>query len=297
MQDVSFRHITTDTISWPLFTEKNVEVSVLRLDTAHPIISGNKWFKLRFYLEETVQTGKKHIITFGGAYSNHILATAAACKLKNLLSTGIIRGEEPAVHSSTLKHAAALGMQLVFVSRDEYAAKKNPGSLVIDHPYTIIPEGGYGELGARGAATILEHCDQSVYTHICCAAGTGTMTAGIVNGSEPQQKVTAISVLKNNNDLDNAIRSLVPDPGKRYTLLHDYHFGGYAKYKPALIDFMNKWYSFTGIPSDFVYTGKLFFAINDLAHNNYFPAGSRILVIHSGGLQGNISLPKGTLIF
>ena len=296
MQDVSFQHITTDSISLPLFIEKKVEVSVLRLDKMHPLISGNKWFKLRYYLDEAQQTGNKHIITFGGAYSNHILATAAACKLYDLACTGIIRGEEPSIHSPTLQQAAALGMQLIFVSRDDYAAKSIPGQLVSGQYYTI-PEGGYGKTGARGAATTLDHCDKSSYTHFMCAAGTGTMTAGLVNAALSHQQVTSISVLKNNHDLENAVKSLLADRGKKISLLHDYHFGGYAKFKPALIDFMNYWYSTTGIPSDFVYTAKLFYAINDLAAKEFFPAGSRILVIHSGGLQGNTSLPKGMLNF
>jgi len=296
MQNVSFQHITTNSISLPLFIEKKVEVSVLRLDTMHPLISGNKWFKLRYYLDEAKHTNNKHILTFGGAYSNHILATAAACKLYGLTCTGIIRGEEPPLHSQTLKQAASLGMQLVFVSRDDYAAKRIPEHLFKKQNY-IIPEGGYGETGARGATTILDYCDKSIYTHFFCATGTGTMTAGLINGSSAQQQVTGISVLKNNSDLGNAIKALIEDTGKNFALLHDYHFGGYAKYKPALIDFMNNWYSITGIPSDFVYTGKLFFAINDLAANNFFHAGSRILVIHSGGLQGNNSLPKGMLNF
>ena len=296
MQDVSFKHITTDIISLPLFIEKKLDVYIVRLDSMHPLISGNKWFKLRFYLEEAQQTNQKHILTFGGAYSNHIIATAAACKLYGFACTGIIRGEEPAIHSPTLQQAASLGMQLIFVSRDDYAEKRIPDRLQ-SNQYYIIPEGGYGECGARGAATILDHCDRSAYTHILCAAGTGTMIAGLINGVSPHQQVTGISVLKNNHDLEIAVSTLVNATEKKYSLLHDYHFGGYAKYKPALIDFMNKWYSATGIPSDFVYTGKLFFAFNDLALNNFFPAGSRILVIHSGGLQGNISLPNGMLNF
>ena len=296
MQDVSFKHITTDIISWPLFIEKKVDVHILRLDEMHALISGNKWFKLRFYLEEAQQTNQKHILTFGGAYSNHIIATAAACKLYGFACTGIIRGEEPAIHSPTLQQAASLGMQLIFVSRDDYAEKRIPGHLK-SNPYYIIPEGGYGERGARGASMILDHCHRSAYTHILCAAGTGTMTAGLINGVLPHQQVTGISVLKNNHDLEIAVSTLVNAPGKKYSLLHDYHFGGYAKYRPALIDFMNKWHNATGILSDFVYTGKLFFAFNDLAINNFFPTGSRILVIHSGGLQGNISLPNGMLNF
>ncbi|MEP6700697.1 MAG: 1-aminocyclopropane-1-carboxylate deaminase, partial [Bacteroidota bacterium] len=163
--------------------------------------------------------------------------------------------------------------------------------------YYFIPEGGYGKKGAKGAATILDYLKKENFSHICCAAGTGTMTAGLLMNSLPSADIISISVLKNNIDLEKNINKLVSVTEKKFHINHDYHFGGYAKYNVGLLEFMNEFYRHTGIPSDFVYTGKLFFAISDLIQNNFFTPGSRILMIHSGGLQGNASLKKGTLIF
>jgi 1-aminocyclopropane-1-carboxylate deaminase len=296
MQKINFNNITIDKLSLPLLAEKKVDVDVLRLDKIHPLVSGNKWFKLRFYLEDAQLKGRKTIVTYGGAWSNHLLAAAAACRINNLSSYGIIRGEEVTNLSPTLMHAKELGMQLIFMSREEYRAGKIPAALDNKKNY-IIPEGGYGIKGAEGAATILDYCAIEKYSHICCAAGTGTMTAGLITNSLPSQQVISISVLKNNFALEEEIKQLVTDKEKSFQLIHDYHFGGYANHKSELIDFMNQFYGQTTIPSDFVYTGKLFFAITDLTRNNFFPEGSKLLLIHSGGLQGNASLSKGTLIF
>lgn len=295
LSPLTFSHITTDNIS-PLFN-KGIEVHILRLDKLHPLISGNKWYKLRYYIEEAIMQRKKGIVTFGGAWSNHILATAAICQANGLRSTGIIRGEEPSEWSLTLLQAKELGMQLVFVSREEYRDKKLPPGCLSNDDY-LINEGGYGVPGARGAATIISEYKND-FTHFCCACGTGTMMAGLINASS-DQLITGISVMKNNKQLDAQIQTLVDvknAPSPRWQLLHDYHFGGYAKYEPRLLQFMNDFYRQTGIPSDFVYTGKLFYAVSDLIEKDYFPRNSKILVIHSGGLQGNTSLHKGTLMF
>jgi 1-aminocyclopropane-1-carboxylate deaminase len=293
ISQLAFDKITVQTIS--LAKHNEISADVLRLDKIDPVISGNKWFKLRYYLEEARSQQKKGIVTFGGAWSNHIIATAAACQLHGLESIGIIRGEEPTQASPTLLRAREMGMRLVFISRRDYQFKEIPATL---HPeeYYIINEGGYGIMGARGASTILAYCDGN-YTHYCCAVGTGTMMAGIVNNTRSQQKTIGISVMKNNTGLQDMIGKLVTDKDRSRALIHDYHFGGYAKHQPALLQFMNEFYAQTGIPSDFVYTGKLFYAINDLVEKNYFPPRSRLLLIHSGGLQGNESLETGSLIF
>ena len=269
----------------------------LRLDLLHPVISGNKWFKLKEYLKDAQQLHKKRIITFGGAYSNHIVATAAAGKQAGLKSTGIIRGERPPVLSQTLIDALSFGMELVFVCRADYKVKNIPAEIIDDDSY-IINEGGYGAKGMQGAEAILQQTDLSAYTHIIAAVGTGTTLAGLINASEPHQKIIGIPVLKNNFSLQKEIEALLPKKKHQcITLIHDYHFGGYAKYNAELLQFINDWYRQNKIPSDFVYTGKLFFALDDLVKKNYFPPQSKILAIHSGGLQGNRSLPKGTLIF
>ena len=296
MQDINLNNITLDQLSIPEFDAKSIEVFVLRLDKVHPVISGNKWFKLRYYLEEAKALHKKNIVTFGGAWSNHILATAAACRLNGFGSTGIIRGEEAAELSPTLMLAKEMGMQLVFTSREEYSQKKIPEEINNDDHY-LIHEGGYGKKGAAGAATILDAVEKESWSHICCATGTGTMLAGLVQASTEQNKITGISVLKNNFETEQQVKSLLPGNEKNFEIIHDYHFGGYAKHKPELIYFMNEFYKATFIPSDIVYTGKLFYAIHDLVATDHFPVGSRLLLIHSGGLQGNASLNKGTLIF
>ena len=276
------------------FFNTALDVSVLRLDKIHPVISGNKWFKLRYYLEDAKAKGKKSILTFGGAWSNHIIATAMAGKMNGFNTVGIIRGEESPDLSPTLLNARAQGMQLVFIPRNEYSEKNIPAEFRNDQHY-IIHEGGYGELGAAGAATILEGLTEN-YTHFCCAVGTGTTAAGIANAAKGN-RVIAISVLKNNHSLNGMIEALLAPGVAAPELLHDYHFGGYSKYQPSLLQFMNELYQHTQIPTDFVYTGKLFYAVRDLIQKNFFPSESRILLIHSGGLQGNLSLRKGTLMF
>jgi 1-aminocyclopropane-1-carboxylate deaminase len=276
-------------------TKDGAGLDVLRADLVHPVISGNKWFKLRYYLEEVQQQQRRHIITFGGAYSNHIIAAAAAANVLGLRCTGLIRGERPPVLSPTLIHAQQLGMQLHFLSREVYKEKEVPAALRSDDMY-VIPEGGYGAIGAAGAGTMVSG-NTRIYSHICCATGTGTMMAGLQNAAAPGQEIIGISVLKNNHDLENEVRQLLHRPDQPVTLLHQYAGKGYGRHTPELLAFMNEWYKQTGIPSDFVYTGKLFFAVNDLLRQGFFPTGSKILLIHSGGLQGNASLTKGTLIF
>jgi 1-aminocyclopropane-1-carboxylate deaminase len=269
-----------------------IELSVLRLDQLHETISGNKWFKLRFYIEDAKEHGKSTIVSFGGAWSNHIIATAALCRLEGLQAVGIIRGEEPAILSPTLRQASEYGMKFSFVSREQYRDKFLPPGTDRGESY-IIPEGGYGPTGAQGAATILDYCTFN-YTHLCCAVGTGTTMAGLINGATPGTRVVGISVMKNNKQLEAAVEALVERPSE-WQIFHNYHFGGYAKYEPRLLQFMNDFYKRSGIPTDFVYTAKLFFAVDELIVKNFFPVGSKILIIHSGGLQGNMSLRTGVL--
>ncbi len=289
-------NITPEKISLDLFFKKNIQAYVLRLDKIHPVISGNKWFKLRYYIEDAIRQNKKTIVTFGGAWSNHIIATAAACKEAGLNSIGIIRGEKANQLSPTLSQAKEFGMNLIFIKREDYHYKKIPVELNEDD-YYLINEGGYGIKGAEGAATILDNFDHKNYTHVCCAVGTGTMLAGLTNKILFLQKTIGISILKNNISLDEKVKVLLINKEKNFEIIHDYYFGGYAKYTAALINFMNEFYQQTNIPSDFVYTGKLFYAIANLIKNDFFLPNSKLLIIHSGGLQGNASLKEGTLIF
>lgn len=300
MNSLRFGHIRVDAIK-NLYQQERIAMEVLRLDLIHPQVSGNKWFKLREYLSDAEQQGKHILLTFGGAYSNHLAATAAAGREAGFTTIGIIRGEAAPTLSHTLEQARADGMDLFFVSRDVYKTKQVPPEVWEKYPQSdvyVIGEGGYGLKGREGAQSILEYCDRGLYTHLVAACGTGTTLAGLVAAALPGQQVVGIPVLKNLQSLQEEINGLLPPAlYSQFTLIPDYHFGGYAKRTPQLIQFMNNWYRSTGIPTDFVYTGKLFFAVGDLIRTGYFPSGSRILVIHSGGLQGNLSLPKGTLIF
>jgi 1-aminocyclopropane-1-carboxylate deaminase len=296
---ISLQKSYVQKVTLPVALKNNISVDVLRLDVIHPIISGNKWFKLKEYIADAISQHHKTILTFGGAYSNHIIATAAACAASGLQSIGIIRGEEPKNYSPTLQQAMDFGMQLFFTDRESYRQKLLPAALVNQFDaarFYLINEGGYGKKGMEGAATIVDECDTASYTHICAATGTGTMLAGLLAGSQAAQQCMGISVLKNNFSIKDEIQQLLPHQ-KDFSILHQYHFGGYAKHNEELLRFMNDWYRLTGIPSDFVYTGKLFYAIYDLLEKDFFKKDSKLLLVHSGGLQGNRSLPKGTLIF
>lgn len=278
-------------------------VDVLRLDLLHPVLSGNKWFKLKGHLHQALLSPHSAILTFGGAWSNHLVATAFAANQLGLPAVGIIRGERPPKLSATLEDAAAYGMSLVFIPREEYARKEVPEyleELTRTYPNVyIIPEGGGGEAGILGSGEILREINGADYTHILCAVGTGTTFLGLAHASSAGQQVIGVPVLKGpdtlhaldkNNVLTPAIRS-------RCRLLTGFHFGGYARHPQPLLDFMNRFYLETGIPTDIVYTAKLFYALEQGLSESLFPDDSRLLVIHSGGLQGNQSLPPGKLVF
>lgn len=282
---------TTDPVQLPVVNKHGVTLSVLRLDKIHPVISGNKWFKLVCHLQEARRQQAEGLLTFGGAYSNHIIAVACAAAELGWKSTGIIRGEAPARLSHTLTEARAYGMQLVFSSREAYRAETGgfTAAAADKHPgYYVIPEGGSGPLGIQGCTEILDLTDKPAYSHILCAIGTATMFTGIGRSALPGQAVTGIPVLKGTPEWE-------APPGAR--IIPGYHFGGYARKTTALLDFMNFFFDNTGIPTDFVYTGKLLFATLDLIEKGYFAPGSRLLAVHSGGLQGNRSLPAGSLHF
>lgn len=286
--------------SLPLPKEGGPSIDVLRLDLIHPVISGNKWFKLRLYLEEAKAAGQT-LLTFGGAYSNHLVATAYAAASAGLKSIGVVRGERPPVLSPTLSEAEKNGMKLCFTTREAYREKGVPPALSAEleaDTFYIVPEGGYGQKGMEGAKDILLRNRTHGYTHIFAAVGTGTTLAGLAAAAGAGQRVIGIPVLKNNFSLEKEIRDLLP-PEKQtaFELLQGYHFGGYARKTPELLRFMNGFYEQTSIPTDFVYTAKSFYALLDQVKKGFFAPADKILIIHTGGLQGNRSLPKGTLIF
>lgn len=285
-----------------MLRQKEIRLQVLRLDQLHPIVSGNKLFKLYYFLEAIRNKHQKEILTFGGAYSNHLVATAYACKLNGITCTGIVRGEAPSTLSHTLAHCTEYGMQLQFISRQQYGQKTGIDfieSLQQQYPNAIvIPEGGYEAIGAKGASLIMKYVPDDI-THICCAAGTATTAAGLLLTAKPHQQVIVFPVLKGMNDLEERIQYLTgKNFDKKQLHIEDgYHFGGYAKKTTGLLHFMNTLYEHQKVPTDFVYTGKMMYGTMDMIEKNCFPAGSKLLCIHTGGLQGNLSLAAGTLTF
>ncbi len=285
----------------PSYSSRQYQVSILRLDQIHPIVSGNKWYKLRFYIQEAIDKKASSIVSFGGPYSNHLVALAYAAKENNFKSMGYVRANKNEPITPSLAEAIGYGMQLEFIGRTHFQSIKNE---LIQNNITeasasiyFIDEGGYGTLGAKGAATILSSSATSVFDYIIAAVGTGTMLAGIINAAEPHQKIIGIPVLKNEISLEAEINALVTQQPIDWKLLHQFHQGGYAKINPRLIEFMNELWTLEKIPTDIVYTGKLLLAVKELILRNYFEANSKILMIHSGGLQGNRSLPKDALLF
>ena len=276
-----------------------LNISILRADMLDPVVSGNKWFKLQIYVRDAIAAGKTTLATFGGPYSNHIIATSKYGASMGLKTVGFIRGEKPTTLSPTLTDAIQHGMTLHFVSRENFEQPEKIIAENQDPNWAWIPEGGYGVTGAEGAKSMLTIKDTSSYDTIICAVGTGTMMAGLIKAAAPHQKVIGLSVLKNNFSIDTEIKALLTaeEVNKSFEMIHDYHFGGYAKYNPALIDFMNDCYKKMELPLDFVYTAKLMYGAKDLANKGKFEPSSKILVIHSGGLQGNRSFKKGTLTF
>lgn len=275
------------------------KVDLLRLDLLHPIVSGNKFYKLRHYIEFALAKGVSTVASFGGPYSNHIVALAYTAKEAGLKSIGYIRTNADEPMTPSLKEAKAYGMELVYSGRTDFQSKKEAilQSSEANTDCYFIDEGGYGIVGAKGAATILTENNTTQYDYIICAVGTGTMLAGIINAAEPNQKIIGIPVLKNEGSIESEINALLEDKNRRYTLLHQFHQGGYAKTNPMMLDFMNRLWDAEKIPTDIVYTSKLLFGVGQLIKENYFEKNATILVIHSGGLQGNRSLPEGSLKF
>lgn len=265
-----------------------LNITVRRLDQIHPHISGNKFYKLKYNFIEAKRQGFQQVITFGGAYSNHIAATAFAAHQFGFQSLGIIRGEElkNSARNHTLATAERFGMVLHFISREAYRQKNDPEFLAhlaqrFPESY-LIPEGGTNSLAIQGTQEILKDADQT-YDFICCAVGTGGTISGLIERSLNHQRIIGFSALKG-NFLNDEVKLLTGK--KNWHITDDYCFGGYAKTRPELIQFIEKFEYEYRIPLEQVYTGKMMFGIHDLIGQNYFPNGAKVLVIHSGGLQG-----------
>ena len=268
------------------------EVAMLRLDVLDPVISGNKWYKLGYNIEYCIANRIGTILTFGGGFSNHLVATAAMAKQYGLQSIGIVRGHYNNELTPTLKDCVACGMQLNFVTQEDYAKKTDEAwlealAIKYDHPF-IIPEGGANEQGRLGAGLIAEYIPDD-YTHVCVSAGTGTTLVGIINHT--LQEVSGYAPMKGGGYLYQEVLPFV-DPGRReaYSVYGDWHFGGFGKCTDELIAFMNEFYQQNNIPLDMVYTAKMMYGLRQQIFASEFPADARILCIHTGGLQGNTTI-------
>jgi len=298
---VDISSVETEELSDEVFTRKEISVSVMRLDKIHPVVSGNKLFKLHYFLEEAERSGKEGLLSFGGAYSNHLLATAFAGCGAGFSTIGVVRGEKAETLSPTLLQCMEYGMQLQFISRSAYQNKEAdhfPEELNARFEnHLLIPEGGYHPLGAKGASLIRKWINGRGYTHICLATGTATTIAGLLMEPEACQQIIGIPVLKGMLDWRARMEYLLGSGADLSALdiWDGHHFGGYAKKNAALIGFMNECWQKFRLPLDFVYTAKLMHAVYERAGQDQFPRGSHILCLHTGGLQGNRSLPADTL--
>ena len=268
----------------------SVELSILREDLIHPHISGNKYRKLKYNLLEAKQQNKCQLLSFGGAFSNHISAVAYAGKKYNFQTIGCIRGEELASkidENPTLSFAKSCGMEFVFLTRAEYKDKKDKDFLLdlqSKHPNAfIIPEGGTNAFAIKGCEEIITP-EMSEFDFICCPVGTGGTISGLINAKFSHQKILGFPALKNADFLHQIIQQFTSN--NEYEMINTYHFGGYAKITDELINFVNLFNAQYNIPLDPIYTGKMLFGIIDLIRNNKFKENSKILAVHTGGLQG-----------
>ncbi|SMD36201.1 1-aminocyclopropane-1-carboxylate deaminase [Reichenbachiella faecimaris] len=272
----------------PLFLEKGVEVFLKREDLIDVDISGNKWRKLKYNLIQASELGFQKILTFGGAYSNHIAATAAACKRFGFESVGIIRGEELNANSNpTLRQATEYGMNLKFITRSDYQHRDDKvwiNDLSEKYQAFVVPEGGSNEAALKGVKELVDEIDIN-FDYILCPIGTGGTLAGIIQGLVAKQKALGISCLKGEGYLEQMVQGLTKKT-ESWALIHNYHFGGYARFDSHLIGFINQFYEAHGIPLDPIYTGKMMYGFFDLLKKGKFPDGSRVICVHTGGLQG-----------
>ena len=271
-----------------------VRILVKREDLNHPIVSGNKWWKLKYNLEEARKGENRTLLTFGGAYSNHIYASAGAAKELNLKSIGVIRGEEVLPLNSTLAFAKDCGMKLHFVSREDYSRKTKEhfiGTLREKFgDFYLIPEGGSNILAVEGCAEFVREKISSIdFNYLCLPVGTGGTMAGIISGLERRKKVIGFSVLKNGNFLNDEVKKLLlkysDKDDQNWSIQMDYHFGGYAKKTSELNQFLERMKREHNLDLDSIYTGKMVAGVFDLISKKYFLKGSTILLLHTGGLQ------------
>lgn len=272
----------------PLFDKAGVRMLVKREDLNHPNVSGNKWWKLKYNLEEAKKLGYKTLLTFGGAYSNHIFSTAAAAHELGFESIGIIRGEEILPLNPTLTFAKRHGMELKYITREAYRQKTNPDFIESLHmefgDFYLLPEGGTNALAVKGTEELAQTLGDG-FDYLCCAVGTGGTLAGLINGLDASVEILGFPVLKGGSFLQEEVEKLIRIEAKKWKLMTDYHFGGYGKTKSALLEFIKDRLTKNNLPLESVYTGKLVAGVYDLIEKGYFRREATILVVHSGGLQ------------
>jgi 1-aminocyclopropane-1-carboxylate deaminase len=280
----------------PLVDKAGIRLLVKREDLNHPFVSGNKWWKLKYNLKEALHRGSKTILTFGGAYSNHIFSTAAAASEIGLKSIGIIRGERIEPLNETLAFAEQRGMQLHFVSREDYRKKQDETFITSLKDrygdFFLIPEGGTNEFAVKGCEEFAsEKLSQLSFDTLMLPVGTGGTMAGIISGLDDAKEILGISVLKNGEFLVGEIKNLLEKySGKEYgnwSVLTSYDHGGYARITKDLLDLVRVMKTEHDLPLDTVYTGKLMWAVLKEAERGRFPRGATVLALHTGGLQGS----------
>lgn len=286
--------VQIDYLEDALLQQHRIRMGMLRLDLVHPLVSGNKWFKLKENIRAARVAGKDTLLSFGGAYSNHLHAMAAAAQAFQLKSTGIIRGfHGKDLPSETLQQCREMGMELVYVSREEYSKKADPSYLSgLQEQYPdawLIPEGGNNEAGFSGAGTIAAYIPADA-TMVALPIGTGTTFCGIRQQLDKGIAMLGFPVMKGGDYLYAELSAQI-DPGQDNWMLETaMHFGGFAKHTPELLHFMNRFYAIHRIPLDFVYTGKMIYGVEQMIRDGRIADGSHIICIHTGGLQGNRSV-------
>lgn len=274
-------------INDPFLSNYPIKLYIKRDDIIHPEITGNKWRKLKYNLIEARETGFNRLMTFGGAYSNHIYATSAAGKEFGFETTGLIRGDELNPDSNTmLKMAKLNGMDLIFLPRLNYGFKDKI-TRQYKNDFYVVPEGGSNDLAVKGVVEMMDEIYSEITpNYVCVASGTGGTLAGIITGLRGNTEAIGFAVLKDKGLLWNAVAKLVPESSE-FDISTDYIFGNYGKTTPELIEFIKAFEQRNPtIKLDQVYTGKMMFGVYDMIQKGHFKENSTIVVIHTGGLLG-----------